>query len=676
MRILLIDNLILPEEGSLALLDVHPHLGLLAVAAVAESAGHSVEILDPKRLIRAGDLPYDSTVYPRAAAMIRSRRPDLVGFTALGCSCLFAIRVAELLRRAEPDLPIFLGGPHATMLHREILERFRQFDVIVRYEADETFPDILERLGNRDFGGIPGLSWRPSPNSERFHCNDGNPMVRDLDRLPLASYDHYPVADLGLNLLRIEAGRGCPFQCTFCSTAGFFQRSFRIKSAERLVLELDRLHARYHCSEFKLDHDLFTVNRRKVLEFCDAVKSRGYRWRVSARVDCVDDELLRHMADAGCIGLYFGIETGSARMQEISRKRLDLTRVQPILERADQLGIETTASFITGYPEETQPDLDATLDLVGTCYRRSCLTQLHMLAPEPGTPLFEARGSSIRYDGYGGRYNTEPVDTTDQSLLFEHPQIFQTYYHYPTELPRDHVIFTVESVDLVRRAGPIVLNYLLRAFDGRLSVFLRQFEAFASAQAAPQTRETRPDADQLLAFLGSRLGPRHHLTSLFRFSLAIHAGGLERHGPPPDSLHSEAGFDGDTFYRLADDVTVLSNLHDCAALLQRIHVLPPGTGLLDDRDAGPRGTWLVKPSGTTSATCRLTPGLVAVISLFETPQRGTDVLELVQAAGGSPNHKADWLETLAHHRFLVPCSDVLESTNAAPEAAIPSTTTA
>ncbi len=221
MKVLLVDNLVMPEEGSLDLLDVHPHLGLLSLAAVAEADGHTVQIYDPKRLIKWGKLPYDSTLYERAALELLAERPDTVGFTALGCSFLFALNVAALIKRQEPDLPILLGGPHATMLHRQILARFGQFDIIVRYEADESFPAVLANLEQRNFQEISGLSWRGS-NALGPHFNEGSPKVEDLDRLPLVNYDHYPISDLGLDLLRIEAGRGCPFMCTFCSTASFF----------------------------------------------------------------------------------------------------------------------------------------------------------------------------------------------------------------------------------------------------------------------------------------------------------------------------------------------------------------------------------------------------------------------------------------------------------------------
>ena len=74
MKVLLVDNLVMPDDGSLDLLDVHPHLGLLALAAVAEADGHSVKIYDPKRLIKFGRLAYDETLYERAAQELLGER--------------------------------------------------------------------------------------------------------------------------------------------------------------------------------------------------------------------------------------------------------------------------------------------------------------------------------------------------------------------------------------------------------------------------------------------------------------------------------------------------------------------------------------------------------------------------------------------------------------------------
>jgi radical SAM superfamily enzyme YgiQ (UPF0313 family) len=623
VKVVLVDNLMLPEEGSLALLDVHPHLGLLALAAVAEADGHAVQIYDPKRLVRAGTLPYDATLYARAARDILAMDPRAVGFTTLGCSFLFALNVAAELKRHEPELPILLGGPHATMLDRPILERFPQFDVVVRHEADEIFPAVLGNLERRRFDWLPGLTWRGAGGAVR--ATEGKPKVEDLDSLPIASYDHYPVAELGLDLLRIEAGRGCPFACTFCSTAGFFQRSFRLKSAGRLVDELDRLHARYGARHFKLDHDMFTVSRKKILAFCEAVEGRGYRWRASARVDCVDPELLAAMARAGCAGLYFGIETGSARMQKICKKRLDLALVSPILDAAQRLGIETTASFITGYPEEEAADQDATLDMIGQCFAPRCLTQLHILAPEPGTPMFDERGQDIRYDGYGGPFNAGLVGPDDEAVVRDHPDLFQTYYYYPAELPRARHVFAVEAVDRLRRIGPIVVGYLLRAFDGRLSSMLAELRAFT--QGAP------PAPAQVIAYIAARFGAHHHLTSLVRYALRDGEPGLSGEATPPGDRGAAAApvaaFDPARPYQRNRRLEVLAEIHDCAAVLARL-----ATGeLLDDADAGELGAYVIDP-GDPATTYWIDPGVQAIAELFDEPHTCDEVAALVCAAAG------------------------------------------
>lgn len=650
MRLTLVDNLVMPEEGDTALLDVHPHLGLLALAASAARDGVETTIYDPKRLLRTGVLRYDERLYDRAAASILAQAPEAVGFTTLGCSFLFAINVAARLRRAEPDLPILLGGPHATMLDRPILERFPQFDLIVRHEADEIFPAVLRALPDRAFAKIPGLSWRDRDGG--FRMTEGKPKVVDLDALPLLDYDLYPIADLGLDLLRIEAGRGCPFACTFCSTAGFFQRSFRLKSPERIVFELERLRERYGCSEFKLDHDMFTVNRHKVMAFCEAVRGRGFRWRVSARVDCVSPALLETMADAGCIGLYFGIETGSRRMQTISQKRLDLDLVEPILARCADLGIDTTASFITGYPEETREDQDDTLDMIGRAHAPNCLVQLHILQPEPGTPMYAERGGELRYDGYSSPYNSYLIGPGDRDLVLSTPEIFQTYFHYPAALPREDHLFAVRTVDLLRRVGPEVAAYALRRHDGRLSAFTAAFRAHARREVPQPSPGWMPDADLLVGFIAAESGPQHHLVSLFRFGLALHE------ESPPAQTAPVAAYESPRRYVLSDRVRILSGLRDCDRWLARIRASAqdaPQTLLPDDDDGDDAPcSYLLHRGRARPEVWRIDEGLETILGLFARPQRCASVARMLRESAGVDGIDDAFFRDLVGHGILVP----------------------
>lgn len=653
MRLTLVDNFIMPERLNTALFDVHPHIGLISLAAAVQPEGHRVTIYDPKREVRFGRRSYDADFYDAAAQDILATRPEAVGFTTLGCSFLFAVRVAERIKLQEPEMPILLGGPHATMLDRRILEAYDQFDVVVRHEAEQTLPPVLARLETRGFDSIPGLTWRSRTRGE-VRSTPGLPKVEDLDSLPIPLYDLYPIPELALDLMRVEAGRGCPFSCTFCSTASFFQRSYRLKSPERLLREMDLLHARYGAAEFKLDHDLFTVDRHKVRAFCEAVQGRNYRWRVSARTDCVDEELLESMALAGCIGLYFGIETGSQRMQRISQKRLHLDGVDRILALAESFGIESTVSFITGYPEETREDQDATLDMVGDAFRRSeawCLPQLHILLPEPGTPMFEQHAHVLAYDGYVTPYNARLLREDDQDHISAHRDLYATYYYYPAAMEREAYTFAVDAVDSIRQAGHEILTYGLLFFGDRLSRFVAELKQWVRENRM----DVRMNPELVVEFIASTVGPGHHLTSLFRYGMAIRERWASAAFPGPVDGD---GLGGD-LHRLNENVRILADLHDCASLLARIRRLPPGSPPLDDGETGARACHVVILKNGRAAHYRLDAGAEAILSLFELPRSIGDVTALLREMDAGAADQSGFFRKLVEIGALVPAESAL-----------------
>lgn len=648
MRLVLTDNFIMPEGGDASFFDVHPHIGLISLGAVAQRDNHKVVVYDPKREIRFGHRRYDRDFYRKSAEDILALRPEAVGFTTLGCSFLYAVKVAELLKQKEPDLTILLGGPHATMLAKEILEAYWQFDVIVRHEAEETLPQVLTRVDTRDFYRIPGISWRVGRIG--IQSTPGLPKIEDLDTLPLPAYDLYPVEDLELKLMRVEAGRGCPFHCTFCSTASFFQRSFRLKSPERLLYEMDFLHNRYNVSEFKLDHDLFTVDRRKVAAFCEVVQNRSYKWRVSARTDCVDKELLEKMALAGCIGLYFGIETGSKRMQQLSQKRLKLEGVEQILDVTQSLGIEATVSFITGYPEELSEDQADTLNMIGSAFQRPphlCTPQLHILVPEPGTPLFKSHSNSLRYDGYVTKFNARLLDVSDLEEIQAHPELYSTYYYYPAAMPRTNHTFAVDAVDVLRAAGHEILSYALRFYDGELSGLIASFQQWVQNEGLD-----RIDSELALKFISECFGPAHHLTSLFRFGFAMSS-------LPPTNIKVEDRNpnDGTYQYRLNPKSLLLTEIHDCCMLLKQIRKLSENTQPLAELNTGGRSTYLITAIDSTISQFCVNSGIEAVLSLFEVPRRLCDVAFTLRQLAADNSDEESLLADLVAAGALIPFTE-------------------
>jgi len=363
-------------------------------------------------------------------------------------------------------------------------------------------------------------------------------------------------------------------------------------------------------------------------------------------VDCVDEQLLNKMAQAGCVGLYFGIETGSERMQKVSKKRLDLKLVEPTFSITEHLGIETTASFITGYHEEREQDLADTLDLLGRCFSPTCLTQLHMLAPEPGTPMFAELGDQMQYDGYAGPYNAFLVGPRDEQLVINHPAIFSTYHYYPAAMPRWYYKFAVESVDVLRRAGPIILRYVLRAYGGQLSRLVFELLDWADRDG----RRGLADTDLIEDYISATFGTCHHVTSLFRYAFGVHES--RRNNSSPGGAQAEA-FDPHERYQLSSQVRVLSDIHDCELLIDQIKQNPNGSMLLEDSETGERTAYLVSVASGSTVGYKIDPGLETMLSFFVQPRSCSEVTDVVRKIGVTHEIDANYFAPLIDVGILV-----------------------
>jgi radical SAM superfamily enzyme YgiQ (UPF0313 family) len=626
MRLILVDNLLYEESGGQPRYDLQPHLGLMSLAAVAREGGHEAQIYDPKRDLAQMRLRLDASLYRGMADRIAALAPDIVGFTALCCNFHCVVKVAGQLKQMLPGLPILLGGPHASILHQPILERFDVFDAVARHEAERTLLPLLAGIATAaDLAEVPGISYR-LPGGE-IRCNPSAPSIEDLDQLPFPAYDCYPIDELGLKRINIEAGRGCPFSCTFCSTATFFGRNYRIKSARCLVDMMDRLNALYGFTDFGLQHDLFTVNRKKILGFCETVRDRNYRWGCSARVDCVDEELLLAMAGAGCSGIYFGIETGSPRMQRISRKRLDIGLVEPTLSRVRELDMRATASLITGYPEEEADDQAATLDFAGRLHmppHTNVNVQLHLLTPEPGTALMEQYGTRLRFDGHISDFNLPMLEEDDATLLARNPDLFGNHHFFPTVLPRERHVFATSAWNALRGLGRDALRYLLKPYEGRLSRFVDELDAWRLQHAGPAAI----DAATITAFVAQRFGRTHHLVSLCRYAWAIDR--LTDADEGPRGLPR-----ADDPLMLSPQVELLAAIHrpkTLVALLSR-----HGDTLAANRLAGPRVNLLMKAvgKGRKPTTFAIDREVLALLECFRRPQAYAGCRHRLAAAGAS-----------------------------------------
>jgi hypothetical protein len=347
-------------------------VGLLSLAAVLRKDRPQVtcEIYDLNRRILSGDLPLDATFYRSAAQDLCSKSPDVIGFMTECDSYHHVLRIAEAVKEITTDCAMVLGGPHASAVARQTMERSEAIDAIVIGEGEATLIDVLDALGSGTETPVPGAIVRDKAG--RIVEGGARPLIGRLDDLPVPAYDLYR-PDPGEEIF-LEVGRGCPFQCEFCSTAPYWKRRHRVKSPQRILHEVRLLRDLFGTARVHFTHDLFTTNREWVRAVCDVLIEAGapVRWTCSARTDTVDDDLLALMARAGCNAIYFGIESGSQRILREIRKDIPLSRSFEILQTCRRQGITPNAGFIAGFPSEDSESLQQTFAAYERALRLGC----------------------------------------------------------------------------------------------------------------------------------------------------------------------------------------------------------------------------------------------------------------------------------------------------------------
>ena len=164
----------------------------------------------------------------------------------------------------------------------------------------------------------------------------------------------------------MNTSRGCPYACAFCSVGGIWGRRYTCFSAERVLRDVQELISRYGIRGVYFREDNFTINRERVVRFCEGLLSRSVslKWACETRVDTLDRELVSLMALSGCRGLYLGIESGSERMLGQLGKGIHVEQIERAFAWCGEHGIGTLASCITGIPGDTKQDHQQTKTLL------------------------------------------------------------------------------------------------------------------------------------------------------------------------------------------------------------------------------------------------------------------------------------------------------------------------
>ncbi|MCP4263067.1 MAG: radical SAM protein [Planctomycetes bacterium] len=363
-----------------------PPLGLLSVGTVLKQAGYNVSILDA---------PLDGLETPAILKIAGDSRPDLIGITTF---IVNEPQILDLVRalKKEMSCPIMLGGPHASSYPQKLMEKEHDIDVIVVKEGEKSALEFVRALDEgTDWGEVQGLVFRTG-NGE-IVTTTSRPIEKNMDVFPipdrslvkLDAYQPIPSMYKRFPITSIITSRGCPFRCTYCFEAGVLSQKYRRRSVEKAMEEIKYLVRDYGIREIAFWDDEFVINSKWVHAFCDALITGGMdiTWSCFGRVGSVTVELLRHMNEAGCWSISYGIESGNQETLDFIKKGFTLEQVREAVRWAHEAGIETRCSFMLALPGETpemgQKTIDFAIEL------DLDYAQFFATNPLPGTPLYE-----------------------------------------------------------------------------------------------------------------------------------------------------------------------------------------------------------------------------------------------------------------------------------------------
>ncbi len=361
-------------------------LGILSIAAVLRKANYSVSFYD---LTFAKDLDILKNDI---------RNSDLVGFSC--SSPLFGIAKGVLgyVKKINPNIKSIIGGPHPTQDPEDALNA--GFDFAVIGEGEITILELVKGLEEGAWERVKSIAYKENGNVK---INSPQAFIQDLDTIPLIDrklldYSKYP----SFGML---ASRGCPFNCFYCKPMldKLFGNCLRIRSIPNIVDEMEQLNKIGKNKVIYFRDDTFTISSSNWFkQFAGEIKKRRLRikWGCNSRVDTVDRAKLELMKEAGCVGLSFGVESGSQKIIDFYNKKARIEQDIEAFALCRKLKLQALAFIMLGAPIETRDDLEMTYQLIRKI--NPDLWIVFITTPFPGNYLYEyaKKRNIIRIDNY------------------------------------------------------------------------------------------------------------------------------------------------------------------------------------------------------------------------------------------------------------------------------------
>lgn len=407
-----------------------PNVAFVYIAGALRAAGHDPIIYDA--MTAEHDLD-------RIALELERIRPDVVLTSAYTPSYPAAVRLLRTAKATLPGVVTGIGGVHAHFMYAQVLETDGDvIDYVLRGEGEVTTPELIDALEARaDLSKVAGIAYRAEDGS--VVATPSRPFVADLDALPTAwdlvdwdLYRFYPLPDRHLAV--VSTSRGCDQACTFCSQQVFWQRSWRARSAESVVDELQMLRDRFDVGVMMFSDETPTLDPLRWRRILDLLIERdlGLHLLMETRVDDIlrDEAIMADYKRAGIEHIYVGVERTDQATLDLFKKNTEVEMGRRAIELINGADIISETSMVLGLPNDTPETIEATLQLAQ--HYDPDLAFFLTIAPWPYADMYEdLKPYIVSYDYED--YNlvapvVEPKAMTTDQLMNQVIDCYRRFY--------------------------------------------------------------------------------------------------------------------------------------------------------------------------------------------------------------------------------------------------------
>lgn len=349
-----------------------PPIGLAYIAGTVKSLGIRYDVVDSLgegigRVFRIEDseMNYRGLPVEEIINKIKPQTKVLAISTMFTSEWIVHKQIIKRIKEALPHVKIVLGGEHASSSWQHILESTKEVDFCVIGEGDDTFTELVLKIQNDEtnFDEVHGIAYRkegtPKLNERRKRIRSVDDYKAEWTKFPVGNYlDHKS----GMNTIYMRAmpilgSRGCPYQCTFCSSPFMWGTNYYTRDPREIVDEMIRLKKEYNVEIFEFADLSATVNKKWTMELCRLIKEEnlGIKWQFGpgTRSEVLTPEALQDLKDSNLYKLNFAPESGSVGTVKKMNKRINITKLIGSIKKAVDLGLQTKCQFIIGIPEQT-----------------------------------------------------------------------------------------------------------------------------------------------------------------------------------------------------------------------------------------------------------------------------------------------------------------------------------